>query len=74
VRKKAADEKQMADQAVKEHNLEKNLREAFAESMDKCTPEVMEKLELAAKVVGGLLAAFCSRESSRVRTSTRRID
>jgi hypothetical protein len=72
--KKAADENQIADQAVKDYNLEKNLQEAFNKSMDKCTPETMEKVESAARVVGGLLAGFCSRESSRVRTSTRRID
>jgi aspartokinase-like uncharacterized kinase len=62
VRKKAADEKQMADQAVEEYNLAKNLQEAFAESMDKCTPEVLEKVESGARVVSALLAAFCSRE------------
>jgi aspartokinase-like uncharacterized kinase len=62
MQKAVADKKQMADQAVEEYNLAKNLQEAFTESMDKCTPEVLEKVESAARVVGALLAAFCSRE------------
>jgi hypothetical protein len=62
MQKAVADEKQMANRAVKDYNLEKNLQEAFAQSMDKCTPEVLEKVESGARVVGALLAAFCSRE------------
>jgi hypothetical protein len=72
--KKTADMKRMADQAVKEYNLEKNLQEAFTESMDKYTPDVVAKLDSAAEIVGDLFEGFCFQRSSRARTSTRRTD
>jgi hypothetical protein len=72
--KKTADMKRMADQAVKEYNLEKNLQEAFTESMDKYTPDVVAKLDSAAEIVGDLFEGFCFQRSSRAKTSTRRTD